>query len=66
MRIIVAILISSLIIAGAYAQTFLGNCSGGTVTVQVFNGNVYCTSSSCVNSLDYSQSCDSQYIPGVM
>jgi hypothetical protein len=48
------LLVASVLVLGlgyAAAQTFMGNCSGGTVSVQVFNGNVYCTASGSSQSL---------------
>lgn len=60
-----AILIFALVTGATMAQSLLGNCAGGFVGVDIVTGNVYCTppSGSCSNSLDFSQSCNSQYAP---
>lgn len=47
----------------AAAQTFLGNCGSGIIGIQFSTGNVYCYPSPtlCSNSMDFSQSCNTQY-----
>lgn len=54
-----------LVASAAMAQTFLGSCGLSNITgIQLSTGKIYCfpTPSSCINKLDFSIACDSQYI----